>query len=623
VSRDILLVFGITMGALGLFIWNRLRVDVVGLVVMAALIVTGLLTVRDGTSGFANEAMLTVAAMFVLSAGLVRTGAVDALGRQIARLAAGTEFGLLVVSIAFVIPLSALMNNTPVIVVMLPLVLGISREIQVAPSRILMPLSFAGQMGGTLTLIGTSTNLLVAGLVLDLGLDRIRLFDITPPALVLTAIGVGYLLTIGRWLTPTRAPAADLIEAYELRDYLSVLRVTDGSRLTGRSLGEIRFAKEYGLQVVAIERDGGKIHAPGASTVIRAGDYLLVEGTIKDIAAVEDAAGVEIRRPVEQIGLPGTQPEEVERAAAGATASEGDRPEGDREDTAKVPEVKLAELLVPPRSTVIGRTLRQLHFRTRFGVSVLGITRHGTSLTERMRDVVLEIGDLLLVEGTPEALRAVHEGRILALLGAVELPARRIRKLPLAVGIMTAVVAVAAVGIVPILVSALVGAIAMFVTGCVTPEEAYEDVDWMVLVLLGSIIPLGLALQQTGAAELIAVHVVTVSKPLGPYGVLAAFFLLTAALTSVLSNNAAAVVLTPIAIATAAGLDAAPMPFVIAVMIAASNSYMTPIGYQTNTFIFGPGGYEFRDFVRVGGPLNLVMVVAAAFVIPIFFPFHP
>ncbi|HEX9691987.1 MAG TPA: SLC13 family permease [Gemmatimonadales bacterium] len=622
-SRDILLVFGITMGALGLFIWNRLRVDVVGLVVMAALIVTGLLTVRDGTSGFANEAMLTVAAMFVLSAGLVRTGAVDALGRQIARLAAGTEFGLLVVSIAFVIPLSALMNNTPVIVVMLPLVLGISREIQVAPSRILMPLSFAGQMGGTLTLIGTSTNLLVAGLVLDLGLDRIRLFDITPPALVLTAIGVGYLLTIGRWLTPTRAPAADLIEAYELRDYLSVLRVTDGSRLTGRSLGEIRFAKEYGLQVVAIERDGGKIHAPGASTVIRAGDYLLVEGTIKDIAAVEDAAGVEIRRPVEQIGLPGTQPEEVERAAAGATASEGDRPEGDREDTAKVPEVKLAELLVPPRSTVIGRTLRQLHFRTRFGVSVLGITRHGTSLTERMRDVVLEIGDLLLVEGTPEALRAVHEGRILALLGAVELPARRIRKLPLAVGIMTAVVAVAAVGIVPILVSALVGAIAMFVTGCVTPEEAYEDVDWMVLVLLGSIIPLGLALQQTGAAELIAVHVVTVSKPLGPYGVLAAFFLLTAALTSVLSNNAAAVVLTPIAIATAAGLDAAPMPFVIAVMIAASNSYMTPIGYQTNTFIFGPGGYEFRDFVRVGGPLNLVMVVAAAFVIPIFFPFHP
>jgi di/tricarboxylate transporter len=623
VSRDILIVFGITVGALGLFVWNRLRVDVVGLIVMTALIVTGLLTVRDGTSGFANEAMLTVAAMFVLSAGLVRTGAVDALGRQLARLAAGTEFGLLVVSIAFVIPLSAFMNNTPVIVVMLPLVLGISREIQAAPSRILMPLSFAGQMGGTLTLIGTSTNLLVAGLVLDLGLDRIRLFDITPPALVLTAIGVSYLLTIGRWLTPTRAPAADLIEAYELRDYLSVLRVTDGSPLAGQSLGEIRFASEYGLEVVAIERDRGRIHAPGGSTVVRTGDYLLVEGTIKDITAVEDAAGVEIRRPTEHLGLPGTGREEAERAAAGATAPEGHRPEEDRKDAAKAPEVKLAELLVPPRSPVIGRTLRQLDFRRRFGLPVLGITRHGTSLTERMRDVVLESGDLLLVEGTPAALRAVHEGRVLALLGSVEPPARRVRKLPLAVGIMTAVVAVAAVGLVPILVSALVGAIAMFVTGCVTPEEAYEDVDWMVLVLLGSIIPLGLALQQTGAAELIAVRVVTVSEPLGLYGVLAAFFLLTAALTSVLSNNAAAVVLTPIAIATAAGLDVAPMPFVIAVMIAASNSYMTPIGYQTNTFIFGPGGYQFHDFVRVGGPLNLVMVVAAAFVIPIFFPFHP
>jgi di/tricarboxylate transporter len=603
VTADIWIAYAITLAALGLFIWNRLRVDVVGLIVMAALIVTGLVTVGEGTSGFANEAMLTVAAMFVLSAGLVRTGAVDALGRQVARLAGKSEFRLLVVSLALVIPLSAFMNNTPVVLVMIPLVLGIAREVHSAPSRILMHLSFASQMGGTLTLIGTSTNLLVAGLVLELGLERIRLFDITPPALALSAVGVAYLLTVGRWLAPTRTAAVDLVDAYELRDYLSVLHVEAGSPLTNKSLGELRFASEYGLLVVGIERDGDKLVAIDADTRIRSDDFLLVEGKIKDIAAIKERAGVTISRPAGELALPEEH-----------TGDAGRRPAA---------EFQLAELLVPPRSPVVGRTIRQLDFRHRFHLPVLGIQRHGVSLVDRVRDVVLAPGDLLLVEGTADDLRAAHAGRELALLGAVDLPARRVRKMPLAVAIMAAVVLLAALGVMPIIVSALLGTVAMFVTGCVTPEEAYEDVDWMVLVLLGSIIPLGIALQKTGAAALLAGNALALTMPLGLHGVLAAFFLLTSLLTSVLSNNAAAVVLTPVAIATAVGLDVSPLPFVIAVMIAASNSYATPIGYQTNTFIFGPGGYRFSDFLRVGAPLNLLMVAAATLVIPIFFPFHP
>ena len=602
-TTDIWIALVITLSALGLFIWNRLRVDVVGLIVMATLIATGLVTVKEGTSGFANEAMLTVGAMFVLSAGLVRTGAVDALGRLLARLARKSEFRLLVVSLAVVIPLSAFMNNTPVVLVMIPLVLGISREVKSAPSRTLMHVSFASQMGGTLTLIGTSTNLLVAGLVLELGLERIRLFDITLPALVLTVVGGAYLLTVGRWLTPTRTAVSDLVDTYELRDYLSVLHVEAGSPLTDRSLGELRFASEYGLMVVGIERDERKLTAVDAYTRIRSDDFLLVEGKVKDIAAIEEMAGVTISRPSGDLALP------EERAGKG---------DGD-----EATNFQLAELLIPPRSPVVGRTIRQLDFRHRFRLPVLGIQRHGDSLTDHVRDVVLAPGDLLLVEGTAENLRAVHEGQELALLGAVDLPARRVRKLPLAVAIMAAVVLLAAFGVTPIIVSALLGMIAMFVTGCVTPEEAYKEVDWMVLVLLGSIIPLGIALQKTGAAELLARNTVTLMMPLGLYGVLAAFFLLTSVLTSVLSNNAAAVVLTPVAIATAAGLDVSPLPFVIAVMIGASNSYATPIGYQTNTFILGPGGYRFSDFLRVGGPLNLLMVAAATLVIPIFFPFHP
>jgi di/tricarboxylate transporter len=272
---------------------------------------------------------------------------------------------------------------------------------------------------------------------------------------------------------------------------------------------------------------------------------------------------------------------------------------------------------------VEGRTLESLRFRARYGVPVLGIRRQAETLHERLREVELRPGDLLLVQGTTDELLALQEGQDLTLIGVVHPPTRRVRKLRIAVPILVAVVVVAALDLVPILLAAMLGAIAMFVAGCVTPEEAYQEVDWMVLVLLGSIIPLGLALQKTGAAEVLAGGVVQLSAPLGLFGVLAAMYLLTSLLTELISNNAAAAVLTPIAVATAQSLGVSHLPFVIAVMIAASNSFMTPIGYQTNMFVYAPGGYRFSDFLRVGGPLNVLMVLVAALVIPWFFPFRP
>jgi len=594
-TGDILLTLGITAGALGLFIWNRLRLDVIGLIVMAALVLTRLVTVREGVSGFANEALLTVAAMFVLSAGLVRTGAIELLGRRVSRFAGKSPLRLLLAGLLLVIPLSAVVNNTPVVVVMIPLMLGIARRIKAQPSKLLMPISFASQLGGTLTLIGTSTNLLVAGLVMELGFGRIGLFDITPPALILMAVGVLYLLTAGRWLTPVREPASDPLDAYELREYLTLLEVEADSPLVGQSLGESRFGSEYGLEVIAVDRDGQRHRRVRASLVVHAGDILLARGKVADIARIRDVAHLRIVSP---------------RPEAAAPEKEG-----------QADAVQMAELIVPPRSRVVGRTLAQLEFRHRYGVPVLGIQRHGLALLKRMKDVALVPGDLLLVEGTREELLRVHEGRQLTLLGAVDLPAKRPRKLRLAVSILGAVVLLPAFGVVPIMVSALLGVIAMFLTGCVKPEEAYEDVDWMVLVLIGSLLPLGIAMRNTGTADFIATQLLELTTPLGPVGTLAAFYLLTSLLTEVISNNAAAVVLTPIALATGAELGVSPMPFVIAVMLAASNSFMTPIGYQTNTFVLGPGGYRFSDFLRVGGPLNLLMVIAAALVIPRFFPF--
>jgi len=597
-TTDVLLTLAVTLGALGLFVWNRLRVDVVALIVMATLILLGLVTPQEGISGFANEAVITVAAMFILSAGLLRTGAIDALGRQLARWAGEGEFRLLAATIALVIPLSAFINNTPVVVVMIPMVLGLTRRMNVAPSRVFMPISFASQMGGTLTLIGTSTNLLVAGLVLELGLDRIGLFDITPPALVLAVVGVTYLLTIGRWLTPTREASTDLLSSYEIRKYLSGLVVGEESPLVGSSLRQSRFGSNYGLQVVGIDRGGQRIAFPRPGTIILAGDVLIVEGRIPNIARIEE---------VDHLTIAGTQPEFPQPAP--------DRsPEGPHES-------RLAEVIVPPRSSVIGRTLQQINFRNMYGVPVLGIQRSGQPLQDRMRDVSLEPGDVLLVSGSDEELTALHRSGDLSLLGAVRMPRTRLRKMKYAIVIIVAVVALAALDVLPILVSAILGVVAMFLTGCIRPDEAYEDIDWMVLVLLGAILPLGIAMRNTGTAALIAGALVDLTRPLGAHGVLATFYLLTSVLTELISNNAAAVVLTPIAVATALALGVSPLPFVIAVMLAASNSFMTPIGYQTNTFIYGPGGYRFTDFLRVGGPLNLLLVITATLAIPIFFPF--
>jgi di/tricarboxylate transporter len=601
-TSQIVLVLAIAAGAMLLFAWGRLRPDVVGVIVMTTLILSGLLTPSQGISGFANEAMLTVAAMFVLTAGLTRTGAVEALGRSVGRVAGESEIRLLLVSLAIVIPMSAFLNNTPVVAVMVPLLLALSRKTGAHPSRLLMPISFGSQMGGTLTLIGTSTNLLVAGMLVELGLPRLRLFDVTPPALVLTVIGVLYLLTLGRRLTPVRKSGGDLLARYELRDYSAALEVLQTSPLAGRTLRDLRFGTRYGLDVVAVHRAGQPVASPSADTQVQKGDVLLVTGRVSEIARIGGEAGLRISTPSAEMDLLlGTEP-------APPRANEG-----------RI--VQLAELLVPPGSTLAGRTLGELHFRSRFGVSVLGVHRHGAALHDRPRDISLMAGDLLLVEGNPEGLLALHEDRGLTLLGVIQPPSLRRPKLRLAVFIQASVVLLAAFGIVPILVAALAGVVAMFLTGCVTPEEAYREVDWSVLVLLGSILPLGLAMQESGAAALIASGLLRLASPLGLVGTLAAFYLLASLMTEVISNNATAVVLTPIAVAAAVGLGVSPMPFVVAVMFAASNSFMTPVGYQTNMFVYGPGGYRFSDFLRVGGPLNLLMVVAAALVIPRFFPF--
>ena len=586
------LAIAITAIALALFVWNRLRVDVVALIIMALIILTGLATPRQGISGFAHEATITVALVLILAAGLLRTGAIDVLARWTARLAGRSELRLLTLTLIIVVPLSAVINNTAAVAVLIPMVLGLARSSEVAPSRILMPMSFAAQLGGTLTLIGTSTNLIVAGVALDLGVERINLFDITLPALLVSAAGLLYLFTVGRWLLPHRTAEEDLLRSYELHDYLTMLRVRPGSRLADRSLAESRFGHTLGLQVVRVVHRDGSIDAPTGGTVIRAGDVLAVEGKIPDIAKIQNDGGLEMA--------------DTELALEQAQAAD---------------DVRIAEVLVPRRSSILRQTVRDLALRARFGISAVAVRRHGVRLHQPISEVRLQAGDMLLVQGTTESLNRLHQESDLALLGAVDLPEIRARKMKIAVPIVLGVVLLPAIGVMSILVSALIGVIAMFLTRCITPDEAYREMDWMVIVLLGAILPLGEAMHRTGAAEFLAINLMGVAAPLGPHGLLAMFLLVTTVLTSVISNAAAAVVLAPIAVAGAASLGLSPMPFVIAVMIGASNSFLSPVGYQTNTMIYGPGGYRFSDYIRVGAPLSAIVVAAATFAIPMFFPF--
>ncbi|MBK9387003.1 MAG: SLC13 family permease [Planctomycetes bacterium] len=592
--EDRWIALGIGALVLGLFLWNRLRLEVVGLLALVAVVLSGLVPLEVAVSGFANEALLTVAAMFVLSAALVRTGGADVLARLLGKLARGSELRLLAASLLLVMPLSAFVNNTPIVAVMIPVVLGLCREMGAAPSRLLMPISFASQLGGTLTLIGTSTNLLVAGLVVDLGLPALGLFDISLPAGALLLVGALYLLTIGRWLCPERRSAADLVQRYELRDYLATLVVPAGSALAGQTLRQLGFQQRFGLQVLRIDSARRRLHAPGPDAELHEGDRLLVEGKAADIARVQEEQGLSL--------LAEKDMRVVENGDAGESA-------------------RWCELLVAPRCRWINRRLSEADLPARFGAMVLGVQRAGSAIQVQLPRVRLQAGDLLLVQIRPSDLPRIHASGDFAVLGTVDVPTDRRAKLGIALAVLVSVVASSALGGIPILLAALLGCLVLFLTGCLTPEEAYAEIDWSVLILIATMLPLGVAMQKSGAAAWITEQVLSVAAPYGPAAALAGLYLLASLLTAVISNNAAAVVLTPIAVATGQELGVSPMPFVVAVMLAASNSFLTPIGYQTNTFVFGPGNYRFGDFVRVGGPLNLLLVLAAALVIPRFFPF--
>ena len=588
---DAILTLLVLAGAIALFVSEKLPVDMVAILALSALVILGIVGPEVAISGFANEATITVAAMFVLSAGLQRTGALRAIARLFARIQWPWLFGLVVmVTIAGA---SAFVNNTAMVAVFLPLVLAATSANGLPPSKFLIPMSYAAQMGGVSTLIGTSTNLLVNSLAKDLGVRGFTLFEFAPLGIACAVVGIVYLMTIGRWLLPANQSTA-LTETYELGKYITELRVSAGSPMIGKSIADAKLGEKHGVYVMELERDGEHLSWAPRAEVLREGDVLLARGDWSRITEVRERMKLEIEPEFKL-----------------------------RDEQFEVGDRSLLEVMIAPNSRFQDETLKDLEFKWHYNATVLAIHRRGEVLREKVREVTLSTGDVLLMMVPKDDIPALRRNPNVVIVTEREDDGASRRKAPLALAIMAAAIGVAATGLLPIVIAALIGCVLMVVTRCIEPEEAYDAVDWRIIVMLAGVLPIGFALQQSGAAEFLAQHTLGRMGDLDPVLVLAVVYLLALVLSELMSNAAAAVLLVPIVVSASMSMGLSPTPFLVAVAFAASTSFSTPVGYQTNTMVYSIGDYRFTDFMRVGIPLNVIFWILGVILIPRFWPLSP
>ena len=586
---EIFLVLAILGGAVILFISEKFPIDLVAFMVLGALLVFGLVTPEEGVSGFSNPATVTVAAMFILSAGLQKTGALASVGHLLIRFGRNHFLALMVIMGAVGV-MSAFVNNTAAVAVFLPMVMALAGKRKIAASKLLIPLSYASQFGGVCTLIGTSTNLLVSAISQQAGFGAFSMFEFSRLGLIMFFAGFAYFLLLGRWLLPERQ-AQELTATYELGEYIAEMRVGKDSHLIGKTVMESNLGTEHDVTILRLLDEERRVWAPYRQR-LREGSVLLVRGRLQELMEVKKIERLELNAEFEL-----------------------------RDAALQDEQMNLVQVIVPPHSSLIGRTLKETYFRHRYNALVLAIQRRGAPLREKLNTVQLQVGDALLIMAAQRDIAQLRADDDFIVLGEVPEPSLRSHRVPFAIGIVALVVGLAALNILSILVSAILGCIAMVLTRCLSLEEAQKSVDWTVIFLLGGILPLGIAMEKTGAAQWLASNTIELVGVLGPTAVLAVFYLLTALLTAAMSNNASAVLLAPIAIATGIDLGVDPKPLLMAVTFAASTSFATPIGYQTNAMVYGLGGYKYTDYIKVGVPLNLIFWLLAVIFIPIFWPF--
>jgi di/tricarboxylate transporter len=589
-TLHLIIVFALVVAVFTAFLREWFSPDLVALSAMGVLLVTGVLSADETLTVFSNSAPIVISCMFVLSAGLERTGAIDTLARVFMRMAGRSEGRARLALALLTLPLSALVNHMPVVVVFVPVVLALARNTDLKASRLLIPLSYFSILGGTCTLVGTSTNLLVDGIVRRRGLAPFGIFEITPLGLIYAAIGVAYLLTFARKVLPQRESLAALIGAGVSRQFLTQAVISNASPLVGKTIAETPLVRLREVRIIEVVRDGERLETPLEALRFAAGDQLLLETPVAGVKGIKEMTGVLFQSEAEI-------------------------------DVQSTRKAILMEGILGSRSTFLGKTLRELNFGQRYDVLILAVHRQGENLRENFEDLKLAFGDTLLVQGPAEGIhRLMQERDFLSLTEPTQRAFRR-HKAPLAIMAIGSVIVLGAFHVLPLAALALIAAIFVVVTRCLDIEEARAAIEWRILYMIFGMLALGTAMETTGAAHLIASGVTGAVGRFGPAVTLSVTYLVATLLTELISNNAVALLLTPISFEIAGAMGVDPRPFAVAVMFGCAASFATPIGHQTNTYVFGAGGYRFADFPKIGAPLNFILWIAASILIPIFWPF--
>jgi di/tricarboxylate transporter len=582
--------------AIVLFATEKLPVDIVGLLLVAALVLTQTLTVQEGVAGFGNDIIITIAGLFVLVGGLVKTGLVDLIGRRLYRISGNNQFILTALIMATAALSASVLKNTTTTAMFLPVVIGLAAKARVAPSKLLMPLAFGAILGGSCTLIGTSTNLAVSGAIQRYGQQALSMFELTPVGIITFSVGMVYMLFVGRRMLPNRGGEESLTDQYHIREYISELLVLPESPLVGKTLGEANISSELELNVLGIVRDGEKINAPSPRERIRRRDSLIVEGTMADILRIKDEVGLEIK---------------PDFLLNDVVLESGN--------------VELFEVMILRDSRLVGHTLKSVRFRQNYDLTVLAINRHGETIINKLSSVLLRFGDVLLVQGPRDKINPLVSDREMLLLEDVSAAGMRMEKRRWAIASFMLFLALSlskvATGIdIPLPICVIAGVMLLLATQTVRYSELYSLIDFRLLVLIACMMSFGVAMENTGTDRFLAGMIGDYFGQYGPTAVLAGFFLLTVVLTQPMSNQAAALVVLPVAVKTAIALGFNPRTFIVAVTFAASFSFITPLE-PACVLVYTPGRYRFIDFVKVGTILTVIVFLVSIFMVPVFWPF--
>lgn len=595
-TSEIALTLAIIVGALIVFGTEKLRVDVVALLVLIIVGLTGLVGPKEVFAGFSNSAVITVWAVYIVSGGLFKTGVADILGKFILRLSGNSEVRLIAVIMLTCGLMSAFMNNVGATAMLLPAVISVAKQTKIPVSKLLIPLSFSSLLGGKITLIGTPANILATSIVAENGLPTFSFFDFAPIGLVVLTTGILYMIFIGRHFLPVRQPPGDAQVKGELRKYINEMRVLPEGKLVGCSLLESKLGADYDLMIIAIVRGNKTITKLVRDTRIQPDDILLIEGSTEDLLRARKELGLEIAN------------ENKQHAEL---------------DKLNEKEFGIVEATLAPRSSVENRSLRSLNFREHYGFTVLAIRRQGEIITEHLSNLDLKFGDDLILQGPRRRTPALEEKNDFLVLEPLEIPESRRRKMPIAVGLMLLVIGLVLFAGIDISLAMVIGAVGMVIFRCLSMDEAYASIDWRTVFLVAGMLPLGAAMESTGAARYIADLMLDTIGGMGPMAALAGIYLLAALITQPMSNAAAMVLVVPIALDTALSLGANHLTFTLAVVIGAATSFLTPVGHKANVLVFGPGGYKFFDYARVGALLTVFLFIVTMVSLPIFYPLFP